>query len=91
MTDDMMPPEVLGSAELVGDGTATQFEVTKTKQPGEGKKQIRKEQLRVLYTSPGFIFGVIIERTHRRRSLRLHLFSFRLLEKFSHTNPIYRI
>ena len=60
MTDDMMPPEVLGSAELVGDGTATQFEVTKTKQPGEGKKQIRKEQLRVLYTSPGFIFGVII-------------------------------
>lgn len=60
MTDDMMPPEVLGSVELVGDGTAAQFEVTKTKQPGEGKKQIRKEQLRVLYTSPGFIFGVII-------------------------------
>lgn len=60
MTDDMMPPEVLGSAELVGDGTAAQFEVKKTKQPGEGKKQIRKEQLRVLYTSPGFIFGVLI-------------------------------
>lgn len=60
MADDMMPPEVLGSVELVGDGTATQFEVTKTKQPAEGKKQIRKEQLRVLYTSPGFIFGVII-------------------------------
>lgn len=60
MTDDMMPPEVLGSAELVGDGTAAQFGVKKTKQPGEGKKQIRKEQLRVLYTSPGFIFGVLI-------------------------------
>lgn len=33
---------------------------TATAVPAEGKKQIRKEQLRVLYTSPGFIVGILI-------------------------------
>jgi peptide/nickel transport system permease protein len=45
--------------EPTQDATATAT-ATATDVPGEGKKQIRKEQLRVLYTSPGFIVGVLI-------------------------------
>ena len=41
--------------ESTEDATSTESEV-----PAEGKKQIRKEQFRVLYTSPGFIIGVLI-------------------------------
>jgi peptide/nickel transport system permease protein len=59
MTDELMP------IDLVGDGTSADLNPnkvipTKGAPPGEGKRQIRKEQLRVLYTSPGFILGVII-------------------------------
>ena len=41
--------------EPTQDATSTEAVV-----PGEGKKQIRKEQFRVLYTSPGFVVGVLI-------------------------------
>jgi peptide/nickel transport system permease protein len=64
MTDNQMPPEALSSFDVdVADELAEEAgeaASAKSASPGEGKKQIRKEQLRVLYTSPGFIVGVLI-------------------------------
>lgn len=49
------PPGIADAAKEVNP-----HEPEKVAAAGEGKKQIRKEQLRVLYRSPGFIVGVLI-------------------------------
>ena len=59
MTESMQPG-VVGATPQDAVGDAKPSDAAPAASPGEGKKQIRKEQLRVLYTSPGFIVGVLI-------------------------------